>query len=124
MHLQFLPKKDQHLKEIIMTKPHNGVPPSSLSEAIDQLESASQSKAQEFKNILEKDYEELKSAIESLKPHLEELRDNVEGQVKSQYKEKKNEVEEKVKENPWLALGVIGLIAFVIGWILGQSRKD
>lgn len=107
-----------------MTKPHNGVPPSSLSEAIDQLESASQSKAQEFKNILEKDYEELKSAIESLKPHLEELRDNVEGQVKSQYKEKKNEVEEKVKENPWLALGVIGLIAFVIGWILGQSRKD
>lgn len=102
----------------------NGTHASSLSEAIDQLESASQSKAQEFKNILEKDYEELKRTIESLKPHLEELRDKVEGQVKSQYKEKKTEVEEKVKENPWLALGVIGLIAFVIGWILGQSRKD
>jgi ElaB/YqjD/DUF883 family membrane-anchored ribosome-binding protein len=108
-----------------MAKPHsNGSHASSLSEAIDQLESASQSKSKDFKDILEKDYEELKNAINDLKPHLEELRDKVESQVKTQYQDKKNQVEEKVKENPWLALGIINLIAFVVGWILGQGRKD
>ena len=102
-----------------MAKPHsNGghasspSSPSSLSEAIDQLESASQSKAKDFKDILEKDYEELKNAINDLKPHLEELRDKVEGQVKTQYKDKKYQVEEKVKENT----------AKAINFLLGKDK--
>jgi ElaB/YqjD/DUF883 family membrane-anchored ribosome-binding protein len=96
----------------------------SISEAIDKLEAASRGKSEDFKNILEKDYEELKSAIESLKPHLAELRDKVESQVRTEYQERKEQVENKVKENPWVTLGLVGLIAFVIGLILGQSRKD
>ena len=31
--------------------------------------------------------------------------------------------EKKVKENPWLAVGIVGLFALVIGIFLGTSRK-
>ena len=93
--------------------------PKSLSEAIAKLEAASQTKSQDIKQRLERDYDEIKKALEDLKPHLDEIKAKVEGEVKHA----KNQVEEKVKESPWLALGIVGLIAFVIGWIFGGRRR-
>lgn len=93
--------------------------PTSISEAIEKLETASHGKLQDFKEILEKDYNELRKTLDDLKPHLDDLRANVEIEVKKT----KNQVEEKVKENPWIAIGIVGLVAFVIGWILSQNKK-
>lgn len=94
--------------------------PSSLSEAIEKLESAGRGKVQDFKEILEKDYTELRKTLDDLKPYLDDLKSNVETEVKKT----KNQVEGKVKENPWIALGIVGIIAFVIGWVFAQNKKD
>lgn len=97
----------------------NSGDPKSLSEAIEKLENVGRSKAQDFKEILEKDYSELRKTLDDLKPHLDALRDSVETEVKKT----KNEVEEKVKANPWMTIGIIALVAFVIGWIFSQNKK-
>ena len=93
---------------------------SNISEAIEQLEGLRQSKTEEFKEIFGKDIEEVKKVFEDLKPTLESLREKAETEVKKA----KNDVETKVKENPWVTLGMVGLIAFVIGWILGTYKRD
>lgn len=93
--------------------------PNSLTEAISNLETAGNSKAQELRAHLEKDYQEIQKALESLKPLVEDLKNKAESEVKAT----KNQVEEQVKSNPWMALGVVGLVAFILGWIFGSSRK-
>lgn len=93
--------------------------PTSLSEAIAKLEGAGRGKVEDFKNILEKDYVELRKTLDDLKPYLDDLKANVETEVKKT----KNQVEEKVKENPWIAIGIVGLVAFIIGWIFAQNKK-
>lgn len=90
-----------------------------LSDAIEKLESAGHSKSSEFKNILEKDYEEIKKALESLKPYLDDLRVEVEKEVQTQQKN----VEEKMQKNPWVTIGIVGVFAFVLGWIFGNHKK-
>jgi ElaB/YqjD/DUF883 family membrane-anchored ribosome-binding protein len=90
-----------------------------LSEAIAKIESVSQSKSQQFKEHLEKDYDEVKSALESLKPYFEDVRQKVEHEAK----DAKNKVENRVKENPWMAIGLVGLVAFLIGLILGRRDR-
>lgn len=91
----------------------------SLSEAIKKLESVGNSTAQDFKDLLENDFSEFKKALDTLKPHLNNLQDSVQSEVLK----KKDEAENKVKENPWIALGVVGFFAFIIGLFLGSSRK-
>lgn len=90
-----------------------------LSDAIEKLENAGRSKTSEFKNILEKDYDEIKKALESLKPYLDDLRVEVEKEVKTQQKQ----VEEKMQQNPWVTIGLVGVFAFVLGWIFGNNKK-
>ncbi len=93
----------------------------SLSEAIEKLESYGNTAAKGFKEILEKDYNEIKKSLDNLKPHLASLQENLEGEVLK----KKDQAEKKVKENPWLAVGIVGLIALVIGIFLGtRKNKD
>jgi ElaB/YqjD/DUF883 family membrane-anchored ribosome-binding protein len=101
-----------------MSKSANG--PSNLTEAIDRLENASQSKVQDFKEVLEKDLQYVKKAIDDMKPHFDKLKDNVETEVKKA----KSEVEMQVKENPWMAVGIVAIFAFFIGWILGNHKKN
>ena len=101
-----------------MSKPSGS--PKSLSEAIEKLESVGQSKTKDFKDLLEKDYQEILRALDDLKPYLDDVRKNVETEVSRQ----KNEVENRVKENPWLTLGIVGVIAFFLGWLLGGRNKD
>lgn len=93
--------------------------PSSLSEAISNLESSGSLKGQELKDHLEKDYKEIQKALESLKPLLEDLKAKAEIEAKAT----KSQIEDQVKSNPWVALGVVGLVAFIIGWIFGSNRK-
>lgn len=91
-----------------------------LSEAIKKLEGLGQSKSQEWKESLESDYNELRRTLDQLAPHLESLK----GRLENEAKGAKAQVENQVKDNPWVALGIVGLLAFVLGWIFGQSRKD
>ena len=90
-----------------------------ITEAIDYLEKTGSKTAHHLNETFGKDFEDVKKALENLKPYLENLKEKVE----SETKKTKNEVEVKIKENPWLALGIIGVIGIFIGWILGRDRK-
>lgn len=101
-----------------MKKPSDA--PQSLTDAIEKLENIGNATAQDFKQILEKDYLEIKKSLEKLKPHLSQMQSTIETEVMK----KKNEAESKVKENPWYALGIVAILALVVGLILGQSRNN
>lgn len=92
--------------------------PTSLAEAIERLESASQSKSQDIKGQLEKEYNDMKKTLESMKPYFEKFKSTVETEVK----EAKNQAEEKIRQHPWYAVGLVGLLMFVIGWLVGHRR--
>ena len=94
--------------------------PNSLSEAIAKLENVSQSKMQDFKQILEKDYEEIRKSLDDLKPYLDDLKSSVESEVKKT----KKDVEVKIEKNPWVTLAVVGALAFIVGWIFGKKHED
>lgn len=91
----------------------------SLSEAIEKLESVSQSKTQQLKEHFENDYEQILKALEDVKPYLTDLKNKVDQEARTA----KTQVEEKVKESPWLTIGIIGLLAFFMGLFLGRQKK-
>lgn len=92
----------------------------SLTEAIEQLEQASRSKVDGVKQDLEKEYHQLKKTVEDLTPYLADLKTKVENQVGKT----KSEIEEKVKDNPWVVMAFVGIFAFIIGCLFGNSRRD
>ncbi len=89
-----------------------------LSDAIKKLESASNSKSEQVKAHIEKDFEEIKRALDEMRPYFEDIKSKVESETKAT----KNHLESKVKENPWITIGIFGLVAFFIGLFLG--RRD
>lgn len=91
----------------------------SLSEAISKLESMSQVKTEKIREHVEKDYEEIKSALEDMRPYFDEIKSKIEGEARAT----KTQVEAKVKESPWLTIGIVGLIAFFLGLFLGRKDK-
>lgn len=93
--------------------------PDSLSDAIQQLENVTASKTKDFKDVLEKDFESVKKALEDIKPYLDDLKQNVSHEVK----EAKENAEDKIRKNPWAAVGIVGLIAFFIGLLIGNNRR-
>lgn len=93
--------------------------PNNLSDAIRELDNVAPIQGKNFKEILEKDYEAVKAAIENIRPYLDDLKDNVGHEAK----EMKKKTEEKVRENPWAALGIVGLVAFIIGLLIGNNRR-
>jgi ElaB/YqjD/DUF883 family membrane-anchored ribosome-binding protein len=100
-----------------MTK--NSNQPQSISEAIRKLEGLSENKVKDFKDLLEKDYHEIRKSLDDLKPYLDDLKDKVESEINKN----KSQVETSIKENPWVTLGIVGVVAFVLGWIFGQNKK-
>jgi ElaB/YqjD/DUF883 family membrane-anchored ribosome-binding protein len=97
----------------------NNSEPRNLSEAIDKLEHATQSKSQEMRELLGKDFTDLRKALEDLKPHLNEIQEK----VKDQLNDAKKSVEGKIHENPWTSLAIVGLIGLFIGWIFGFGNR-
>ena len=93
--------------------------PTTLSDAVKQLEDAGESKSKDFKDFVERDFNEIKKALTDLKPHLDSLKDGLNQEVK----EAQKQIEEHVRENPFAALGIVGFVAFLIGLLLGSKRK-
>ena len=91
-----------------------------LSEAIAELEKFANSKSADAKEIIQKELADFKKTLNDLKPQLEKLKETVSNEAS----EAKKKAEEKVKENPLMALGIVALVALIIGWILGHSKKD
>lgn len=95
--------------------------PKTLSEAIQNLENATRSKSREIKEILGDDFAELKKALDDLKPHLKGVGNAVGQEMHS----KKDEIESRITDNPWITVGIVGLVSFFFGWIFGFSgRRD
>lgn len=100
-----------------MSKFSNG--PLSLAEAIERLENTDEGNVHNFKRP-EKEHDEVRKTLDELKPYLDHLRENVGNELKM----RKNQVEQKVKESPWMALGVVGLLALIVGLLFGSRRRD
>ncbi len=95
--------------------------PRNFTQALDELEQYASSKTRDLKSKLSDELHHLEEKIEELKPQLEELKHRAGDEAKKA----KNKVEEQVKENPWAAVGIVGLIFFVLGFLLaGRSRRD
>jgi ElaB/YqjD/DUF883 family membrane-anchored ribosome-binding protein len=93
--------------------------PTSLTDAIDQLEKASQSRGKDIKDFVEKDFQEIRKAIADIKPYLNNLKTDVNRSISDSQKK----VEEQIRENPWAAVGIVGFIAFLFGMLLGNGRR-
>ena len=94
--------------------------PKNFSEALDELENFTSSKAQDLKSKLQSELHKLEDRINELKPQLDEIKDK----VREEAGKAKSKVEEQVKENPWAAIGIVGLIFFVLGVLFGSRRGD
>lgn len=84
--------------------------PKNFSQALDELENLT---GTDLKSKLENELRDLQEKIERLKPQIEELSGRA-----------KEKVETRVRENPWAALGIVGILFFVIGFILGWRKSD
>lgn len=93
--------------------------PTSLSEAIEQLEKEGSTKAKEVKEFLERDLHEIKQALAELQPYLVGLKTGLNRDVKQIQKH----IENSVERRPWAAMGIVGLTAFVLGVLFGHGRK-
>jgi ElaB/YqjD/DUF883 family membrane-anchored ribosome-binding protein len=58
-------------------------------------------------------------ALHELETHIDEIKDR----VGSEAKKAKDTVEDQVQKNPWAAIGIIGLIFFILGFLMRGSRR-
>lgn len=85
-----------------------GNKPKNLTEAIDQLgRFAGQASTG------------VEDAVEKLKPQLEELQ----RLAREEGGKAKSKIEAQVNQNPWAALGIVGLIFFIIGFLFASSGR-
>lgn len=76
--------------------------PKNLSQAIDELERLTG------------------DTFQKVKPHVEEFA----AKAGDEARKVKDKVEDEVQKNPWIAVGVVGLIFFVLGFLFASRRKD
>jgi ElaB/YqjD/DUF883 family membrane-anchored ribosome-binding protein len=95
--------------------------PRNLSEALEHLEDLAGATGADLKSKLQNELHDLEEKIRKLKPQLDDLKDKVHDEaIKA-----KDKMETQVKENPWAAIGIVGLIFFVLGCIFaGRRRSD
>lgn len=91
----------------------------SISEAIERIEKLGETTGKDFQGVFEKDFNEIKTHLESLKPFLA----NLQGTVETEVVRRKEQAETQMKENPWMILGIVGIFAFVIGLLVSGSKK-
>ena len=92
--------------------------PKNLSDALEELENHARSAGSDIKTKLQKELHDLEDKIHRLKPQLDELKDRAFDEAHKA----KDKVENQVKENPWAAIGIVGLVFFVLGCIFGGGR--
>lgn len=97
-----------------MSKPKN------FSQALEELENLTHSAGEDLKQKIQDELHDLEEKIHKLRPQLDELKTRARDEA---YKAK-DKVETQVKENPWAAIGIVGLIFFVLGFILAGRRRD
>lgn len=87
--------------------------PKNFSQAIEDLESHANSKVSDLRD-------RLKSELH----HIEETLNNL--NVGEEAKKAKDKVEEQVQKNPMAAIGIVGLIFFILGFLFAYkgSRKS
>lgn len=85
--------------------------PRNLSDAIEELER----RAPEAGEHLREEIERLTDLLKNLKPKIEE-----------EARKAKVRVEDQIVHHPWTAVGVVGMVAFLLGVIFGWSgrRRD
>lgn len=94
--------------------------PRNLSEAIEELEKFASAKSSDLQDSLRQELDEIKRTIEELKPQYERIK----SALSEEASEVKKKAEDKVRDNPLAVVGVVALIAFLIGWVLGHRRSD
>lgn len=78
--------------------------PKNLSQAIEELEK----------------HTDLEEKLSKIKAQLEEIR----GKVGDEVNKAKDTVESQVKANPWAAIGIVGLVFFLIGLVFGSKGRS
>jgi len=91
----------------------------SLDEAIAKLENVRADKSNQLKEFVDVELKTVKETLEKLKPVLEEAKNRAGAEAQKA----KTEVETKIKDNPWLAVGLVGILAFIIGWLFGWKKS-
>lgn len=96
--------------------------PKNLSEAVKALEDLTHSAKDSFKSKMQSEIHNLEEQIEKLKPQLEHIKE----EAQEKLRKTKANVESQVKESPWASIGIVGLIFFVLGFVLAArgSRKS
>lgn len=105
------------------TKTHeprsNGRSPKTLDEAIDSLEKQVRAQGQSVSQAVLSEFEKVKTLVKEWAPKANQIKDDIE----EHWNDKKEVVEKEIKDHPWVAVGVVGVVFLLIGWILGRSRN-
>lgn len=95
--------------------------PKNFSQAIEDLEDDTKTHTNgDFRSRIASEFSNLEETLAKLKPHIEDLSERVGGEAKKA----KAKVDEHVKENPWAAIGIAGLIFFILGFLFASRRDD
>lgn len=98
--------------------------PRNFSQAIDELEDAETSNVNEdLRARLEKELHRIEETLKTIKPHLEDISHKVGDEAKKA----KDKVEGHITQNPWAAVGIAGIVFFLLGFLLGFTgtrRRD
>lgn len=96
-----------------------GDKPKNFSQAIDELERASQ-------KLGLGDLNEIQSRLKAELNRIQEQIDGLSDRAYSEAKKAKGKVEDEIHKNPWAAMGVVGLIFFVLGFLFAfkTSRRN
>ena len=101
--------------------------PRGFTQAIDELESGEKQSSgnkggttDEIRARLEQELRRLEDTLKNMKPHFDDITEKVGVEAKKA----RDTVEDQVVKNPWAALGMVGLIFFVLGFLLGGRRND
>jgi len=93
--------------------------PKNFSQALNELENATDSDGSDFRGRLQAELNNIEATLSKIKPHLNDIKDR----VGTEAKKAKETVEDQVQKNPWAAIGIVGLIFFVLGFLLRGSRR-
>lgn len=93
--------------------------PKNFRSAIDELERNTDGNGQDFRARLEQELHKIEDTLAKLKPHI----DDIKSKVSDEFHTTKDKVEKQVQQNPWAAVGVVALVAFILGLIFSPKGR-